>query len=64
MDRMFAYCGSLTILKLGANFNMSQNPTTDGMFEGCYLKITSSAGLNFNGAPDYTQTKINALLTA
>jgi hypothetical protein len=61
---MFSECYDLSVLKLGPNFIMSQNPTTTGMFNGSYLKTTNSAGLNFNGAPTDTQNKINAALAA
>jgi hypothetical protein len=41
---------------------MSRVTDTNDMFYSCYLKTNDRSGLDFNGAPQETQNKINALL--
>ena len=61
MTSMFEQCVELAILKLSANFIMSQNPNTTDIFYNCKLK-TDRISVDFNGASVDIQNKINALL--
>jgi surface protein len=63
MSGMFHYCSKFNTLKLGINFIMTQVTNTTDMFTNCKLK-TDRTGLDFNGTPADTQTKINAALAA
>ena len=53
-------------LTLGANFIMSQNPTTDGMFvaNDDNTQFKSRSTINMTACPQDTQNKITALTAA
>jgi hypothetical protein len=55
---MFNGCCVLTALKLGTNFSMSQVINTTDMFKNHSLNLI----VDFNGASQEIQDKINALL--
>jgi hypothetical protein len=66
MKKMFKILKSSCVLKLGANFIMSQNPDTTGMFaiDSNNTQFKSRTTIDMTACPADTQTKITAITAA